>query len=294
MFSTCLKIASFVVIALLFFSKNSLAQIEHAKPEIDSTKKGRVSFYPELLQPAISTTKRGIWVYTPPGYNGASAKRYPVLYMHDGQNLFEAKTSYAGEWGIDELMDSLIDKGIAPSIVVGINNSAERIREYKPFDSEKYGESLADEYLQFIAKDLKPYIDSIYKTKPDALNTIIAGSSMGGLVSYYAAVKYQTVFGKAGFFSTSFWIEPSLIDLLPVSKLSTSNKYFFYMGEMEGEDNVLLNEKFADKMALMGNAVIYAITAEDGEHNEKSWAKTFPLFYKWIMATGANVILPKD
>jgi predicted alpha/beta superfamily hydrolase len=288
------KILSVIVIACLFFSKDATAQTELSKSQLNSSKKGIVTFYPDILQPAFSKIKRGIWVYIPPGYNATSAKQYPVLYMHDGQNLFDARTSYAGEWGIDELMDSLIEKGLPPSIVVGINNSAERIREYKPFDSEKYGESLADEYLEFIAKDLKRYIDSAYKTKPDALNTIIAGSSMGGLVTYYAALKYQNVFGKAGFFSTSFWIEPSLIDLLPASNFSTSNKYFFYMGELEGEENVQINENFADKMALMGNAVIYATTSAEGEHNEKSWAKTFPLFYKWITASGPNVILSTD
>ena len=281
-------------IAFLILSKKSFAQKNLTKAELNKPKVGQVKFFPELLQPAFSTTKRGIWVYTPPDYDVTSAKEYPVIYMHDGQNLFDAKTSYAGEWGIDEVMDSLINKGITPSIVVGINNSEERIREYKPYDSDKYGKSLADEYLQFIAKDLKPFIDSVYKTKSDALNTIIAGSSMGGLVSYYAALKYPNVFGKAGFFSTSFWIEPGLIDLQPVSKFSTSNKYFFYMGKLEGEENVRLNESYADKMALLGNAVIYATTSAEGEHDEKSWAKMFPLFYKWIMASGANVILPKE
>lgn len=292
--STFLKIFPLFIITSLSFSTISLCQVKPAKSSTDLRKEGKVKFFPDLLLSSFSTTKRGIWIYTPPGYNASSAKRYPVLYMHDGQNLFDVKTSFAGEWGIDEMMDSLVTKGIAASIVVGINNSNERMREYKPFDSEKYGLSLADDYLEFITKDLKRYIDSNYKTKPDAANTIIAGSSMGGLVSYYAAIKYKNVFGKAGFFSTSFWVEPSLINLQPTTKFNTANKYFFYMGEKEGEENVNSNKTYAEKMALLGNAVIYTTTQEDGEHNEKSWAKVFPLFYKWIMAKGANVILPKN
>ena len=251
-----------------------------------------MTYFPELIKPAFSEKKRGIWIYTPPNYNAASATRYPVLYMHDGQNLFDAKTSFVGEWGIDEAMDSLISKGVKPSIVVGIDNGEYRIREYNPSDNDKYGTSLADDYLNFITTQLKPYIDSAYKTKPDAANTMIAGSSLGGLVSYYAAVKHQSVFGKAGFFSSSFWIDSTLTDLQPAQKFSTSNKYFFYMGEKEGQDNIAFNEQFATNMALMGNAIIFSYTLPLGEHNEKFWGYTFPIFYKWMMASGANVEMP--
>lgn len=283
-----MKIIAFCFL-MIFISPNSIIAQNKSMPLVEN---GVVTHFPELMKPDFSNKKRGIWVYTPPNYNVASAARYPVLYMHDGQNLFDARTSYAGEWGIDEVMDSLIKKGINPSIVVGIDNGADRIREYNPSDNDKYGTSLADGYLNFIIEQLKPYIDSTYKTKPDAANTMIAGSSLGGLVSYYAAVKYQNVFGKAGFFSSSFWIDSTLTELQPEQKFSTTNKYFFYMGEKEGQDNIDFNEQFATNMALMGNAIIFSYTLPSGEHNENFWGSTFPIFYKWMMASGANVEMP--
>ncbi len=284
----CMKILVVCLLIIFIFPDRITAQTKL----MPVAEHGMVNYFPELVQPVFSNKKRGIWVYTPPNYDTASVARYPVLYMHDGQNLFDARTSYAGEWGIDEAMDSLIKKGIKPSIVVGIDNGADRIREYNPSDNDKYGTSLADDYLNFIIKQLKPLIDSTYKTKPDAANTMIAGSSLGGLVSYYAAVKYQNVFSKAGFFSSSFWIDSTLTDLQPVQKLSTTNKYFFYMGEKEGQDNIAFNEQFATNMAMMGNAIIFSYTLPSGEHNEEFWKLTFPIFYKWMMASGANVEMP--
>lgn len=285
-----MRILGVCFLIIFLFPNKTMAQ----QKLVPAAERGNVTYFSELIQPVFSAKKRGIWVYTPHKYNASSSVRYPVLYMHDGQNLFDAKTSFAGEWGIDEVLDSLINDGVKPSIVVGIDNGTERIREYNPADNEKYGTSLAEDYLKFIITQLKPYIDSAYKTKPDAANTMMAGSSLGGLVSYYAAVKYQNVFGKAGFFSSSFWIDSSLTNLQPIQKFSTDNKYFFYMGEKEGQENISFNEQFATNMALMGSATIFSYTLPQGEHNEKFWGATFPIFYKWMMASGANVLMPVD
>jgi predicted alpha/beta superfamily hydrolase len=131
---------------------------------------------------------RNVDVYLPEGYDPSGSTRYPVLYMHDGQNLFSTETAYGGvEWRIDEVMDSLQLK----AIVVGVWNSPKRFHEYAPMDS------LSDAYLRFLVTELKPFIDSTYATKPDRENTFIMGSSMGGLISLYAVSEYPEVFGGA-------------------------------------------------------------------------------------------------
>jgi alpha-glucosidase len=182
-------------------------------------------------------SKRKIWVYLPRDYENNN-KRYPVLYMHDGQNLFDEYTGNFGEWGVDEALDSLIKTGAPACIVVGINNGPNRINEYNPYNTDRFGKGEGDNYLQFIVNNLKPYIDKHYKTLSQKENTIIAGSSMGGLISYYAVAKYPSVFGKAGVFSPSFWIAPQMDSLTQAVAPSLSGKYFFYMGGKESEEAI--------------------------------------------------------
>ena len=158
-----------------------------------------------LEAPQLQTTKK-IWLYLPENY-AQTTKKYPVLYLHDGQNLFDASTSYAGEWRIDETLDSLK----AEVIVVGIAHGNEkRIDELTPFKNEQYGGGKGTLYLDFIISQLKPYIDAHYRTKSGKYNTAIGGSSLGGLISYYAVVKYPDVFGKSLVFSPAFLINPEL------------------------------------------------------------------------------------
>ena len=111
--------------------------------------------------------------------------------MHDGQNLFDNATSYSGEWGIDEYLDSIFTLGKKEVIVVGIDNGlSKRMNEYNPYSFRQYGKGEGDEYVDFLVKNLKPFIDKHYRTLPGKKNTYIAGSSMGGLISLYAVLKY--------------------------------------------------------------------------------------------------------
>ena len=161
-----------------------------------------------FFMPQLNRHRR-IWIYLPEGY-ASSNKKYPVLYMHDGQNLFDEATGPFGEWGVDEALDTL-GPHHKELIVVGIDNGAEkRLNEYSPYDMEKYGKGEGDQYVDFLVKTLKPFIDKHYRTKKDDDNTFIAGSSMGGLISFYAILKYPKVFGAAGVFSPAFWITPGL------------------------------------------------------------------------------------
>jgi len=134
---------------------------------------------------------RRIWIYLPPNYNIAK-KHFPVLYMHDGQNLFDDATSYSGEWGVDEYLDSIFTLGKKEVIVVGIDNGlSKRMNEYNPYSFQQFGKGEGDKYVDFLVRTLKPFIDKHYKTLADKKNTYIAGSSIGGLISLYAVLKYH-------------------------------------------------------------------------------------------------------
>jgi len=166
-----------------------------------------VDFNSDHVQP------RNISVWLPAGYTPDSGQTYPVIYAHDGQNLFDPSTSYAGvEWGLDEAANRLIAAGKAPpAIIVGIWNTDARWQEYAPqkaverltgdTPSEWLGPTLpelkGDAYLRFITEELKPFIDETYNTKPGAEHTTIMGSSMGGLISLYAVAEYPDTFSRA-------------------------------------------------------------------------------------------------
>jgi len=175
----------------------------------------------ELVRYTDVTSKhvdpRNVTVWLPPGY-AEGTKRYAVLYMHDGQNLFEPETSYGGqEWGIDEAMLKLAAEGkIRDTIVVGVWNTPKRYLEYYPraafdrmppatqatFTSMTGSPPISNAYLDFLVTELKPFIDTTYRTLPDRENTFIMGSSMGGLISTYAMIRHPDVFGGAGAVST--------------------------------------------------------------------------------------------
>lgn len=147
---------------------------------------------------------RRIWIYLPPDYF-TSTNYYPVIYMNDGQNVFDYATSFAGEWDADGTVENLINNGHIPAIIVAIaNGEGDRIDEYSPWTHPTYGGGDGDLYAKFITEDLKPYIDMNYRTLPDRENTVIGGSSLGGLISYYMVLEYDETFGKAIVFSPSF------------------------------------------------------------------------------------------
>ncbi|HET9055226.1 MAG TPA: alpha/beta hydrolase-fold protein [Chitinophagaceae bacterium] len=236
--------------------------------------------------PQLNRTRR-IWIYLPDGY-AQSDKRYPVLYLHDGQNVFDAATSFSGEWNVDETMDSLIKKGAKSCIVVAIDNGgSKRLNEYTPYDfninDTQQIKAEGNEYLDFIAKVLKPFIDKTYRTNKDKSSTYIAGSSLGGLISFYALIKYPDIFGGAGIFSPSFWIIPQLNKTLEEAALRVNAKIFFYAGDKESETMVSLMDSVAEHIGLHTQSIIYKIVDPDGKHNEATWRKWFPEFYQWMV-----------
>ncbi|WP_299525441.1 alpha/beta hydrolase-fold protein [Winogradskyella sp.] len=233
-----------------------------------------------IAAPQLDTTKQ-IWVYLPKDYKN-SEKRYPVIYMHDAQNLFDNETSYAGEWKVDEYLDQLTGK---ESIIIGIEHGNEkRIDELTPYKHQEYGGGKGDTYLAFIKNTLKPHVDTIYRTKSDALNTTIFGASLGGLISFYAIVKYPNVFGKAGVFSASFWFSGKIYDLVTSSTIPESSKFFFLIGEKEGDSMVPDQERIVELLKSKGvtSKQISSHIIKDGEHNEKLWSTNFAKAYQWL------------
>lgn len=243
--------------------------------------------------PQLNRTRR-IWIYLPEGY-AQSKKRYPVLYLHDGQNVFDAATSFAGEWGVDETLDSLFKKGSRECIVVGIDNGSDkRFNEYCPYNIA-YKDSAGDShtfmgeggaYVDFMASTLKTFIDKNYRTNKSKEATYIAGSSMGGLISFYALMKYPDTFGGAGVFSPSFWIVPQLSDSLQKVVSKINSKIFFYAGEQEGETMVSDMNTIADDVGLRSSSIIYKIVDPEGKHNEPTWRRWFAEFYQWMLMDG--------
>lgn len=234
------------------------------------------SFY----MPQLNRHRR-IWIYLPESYKTAK-KKYPVLYMQDGQNVFDNATSGFGEWGVDEALDTLGPKNKEIIVVAVDHGGDKRLNEYSPYDMEKYGKGEGGKYVDFLVKTLKPFIDKQYRTKKDGKNTFIAGSSMGGLISFYAILKYPNVFGGAGVFSPAFWITPQLKNIDPQKAKKVKGKIFFYAGQKESETMVPDMLDVFEQMRNYSKAKMETVIRAEGKHNEPSWRAEFPLFYKWL------------
>ncbi len=226
---------------------------------------------------------RRIWLYLPKSY-ATSKKTYPVLYMQDGQNLFNEQTAAYGEWGVDECLDSLQKQTGKECIVVGIDHGGDkRMTEYNPYDNNRFGNGEGKIYVEFLVKTLKPFIDKKFRTQPQTATTFIAGSSMGGLISAYAMVAYPNVFGGAGIFSPSFWLTPEIYTSAEQTSWTTVPKFYCYAGEKESASMVADMDKFltvlAKKPKMLTRRSVYPL----GMHNEKAWRDEFDDFYKWIM-----------
>lgn len=232
--------------------------------------------------PELKRTRR-VWIYLPENYK---SYRYPVLYMHDGQNVFDDATSFSGEWGVDEFLDTTMLKSC---IVVAVDHGGtKRINEYCPYDMEKFGKGEGDEYVDFLVKELKPFIDKNYHTLKGKSNTIIAGSSMGGLISMYAILKYPKVFGGAGVFSPAFWLGPKIFDDIEKKGEKVKGKIYFYAGKKESESMVPDMLNAFEEMHAVSKSQMTTVIKDDGKHNEPTWRKEFPLFYRWLFYPATN------
>ncbi|QJX48141.1 alpha/beta hydrolase [Hymenobacter taeanensis] len=232
--------------------------------------------------------QRRVWIYLPNAYVADSAKRYPVLYMHDGQNVFDACTGFSGEWGVDETLSQLQLQGLDATgcLVVAVDNGgSERLNELSPWRNPEYGGGQGEQYVDFLVQTLKPYIDAHYRTLTGREFTGIAGSSMGGLISTYAALQYPEVYSKVGVFSPAFWFaKDSLFQYVNQHPAKPATRFYFVSGTTESETMAPLMQKMHAVLAEQGvpaQTLAYS-TPADGKHAEWFWKREFAAAYQML------------
>lgn len=251
-----------------------------------STLTGRIERLENVVSPQLENA-RNLIVYLPPSYAASSERRYPVLYAQDGQNLFDAATSFAGEWGADETAEALARRGLE-AIIVGIPNmGVERMAEYSPFpDPETRMVARGEAYAAFLTLTVKPLIDARYRTLADRQHTGLVGSSMGGLISLYTGLRFPETYGFVGAMSPSFWIgNYSMVNWVKTHP-NPGVRVWIDMGTEEGAGMLLGARWLADLLTTQGNEV--RLTIEPGaKHNEAAWRARFPAVLEWFHATPA-------
>ncbi|HYO57210.1 alpha/beta hydrolase [Archangium sp.] len=246
---------------------------------------GRLQSVSNFYSPQFGNS-RTLTLYLPPSYLENPLKRYPVLYAHDGQNLFNASTAYGGvEWRMDETANSLIGTGSMDEvIIVGIDNGgANRIYEYTPCCDPQYGGGGADKYERFILDTVKPYIDQNYRTLTTKGNTALIGSSLGGLVSFYIGRRNPAAFGKLAALSSSFWWNNQALPR-EVETSTTKVAVNFYIDAGTSSDGLTETTRMRDALVADGYVQgkdLYYYVAQGAGHNESAWAARLhiPLTY---------------
>ena len=209
--------------------------------------------------------------------------------MHDGQNVFEASTSFSGEWKVDETLNELHSDGDQGIIVVAVDNGGSlRIDEYAAWVNSNYGGGEGEDYIAFIAETLKPYIDQNYRTMTVPEQTGIMGSSLGGLISLYAAVQRPEIFGRIGAFSPAYWFNPELFNFAYQGGVSSSSRIYQIGGTSEGANMVKYMFDMEDTLISSGMSEeqIQSLEHSDGQHSEWYWAREFEDAYLWLFRRG--------
>ncbi|MEM7550803.1 MAG: alpha/beta hydrolase-fold protein [Bacteroidota bacterium] len=229
--------------------------------------------------------ERKISVLLPYDYH-ETRKYYPVLYLQDGQNLFNPSAPF-GDWAIDKSLSKLAEEGCKDLIIVAIDHGEdERIKEYLPYDHAKFGKGQGRVYIDFLKEKLIPHVNKNYRVLSDYANMGIGGSSMGGLISLYAGLTEPNVFGKMMIFSPSLWLSQKIFHdangLVPLPK----SKVYLYGGGRESQqhlpnvkrlENILRGKKFAASYFHVEVSVNL-----EGEHSERYWCKEFPKAVQWL------------
>lgn len=252
---------------------------------------GRIRLLPRFASRYLSTSRQLV-VYLPPGYE-TSAARYPVLYLQDGQNLFDPATAFAGQdWRADVTADDLIRRGvIEPTILVGLyNTGVRRISEYTPTrDPHRRKGGKGDRYAMMLAREVKPFIDSAFRTRRSAAHTGVGGSSLGGLVSLEAGLLYPRVFGKLAVLSPSvWWDQQSILKMIEGCRLTARPRIWLDAGTAEGEasEHVIADlRRLRDALVERGwreGADLRYWEVPGAGHDESAWAARFGLVLEYL------------
>lgn len=233
---------------------------------------------------SVLNRDRTVRVYLPPGYDSCN-KHYPVLYMHDGQNLFDEATSYSGEWRVDKSLNQLAYDQELELIVVGIDNGKQhRLNELSAWKHDTYGAGDGQKYLDFIVYELLPHINEHYRTLQGREHTGLMGSSMGGLMTHFAIFRYPEVFGKGGIFSPSFWYASDVFDFTRNHHIPHDARLYYLMGSEE--DKIMVDEmhSMVNEIVDRGHPTynIFSKTVPGRGHSEPFWAEEFSQAVKWL------------
>jgi predicted alpha/beta superfamily hydrolase len=238
--------------------------------------------------------QRDLIVYLPPGYQEQGQRRFPVLFLHDGQNLFDGATSFIPgmDWHVGQTADYCIQAGLVePLIIVGIYNAGkQRLGEYTPTRMPKLGGGRANRYAKFLLEEVRPFVMGSYRVLSGAVNTGIGGSSLGGLVSLYLGLRLPHVFGKIAALSPSVWWNQRVIlrfaDAAPVDPLP---RIWLDIGTREGGRIVEDVERFRDILLAKGwrlSRDLHYQRVEGAEHNEAAWAQRVAPFLQFLFPAG--------
>lgn len=260
----------------------------HAQAQADhrENKTGKVILLKDFYSVQLNN-KRDLRIYLPPSYRTQTQRRYPVIYMHDGQNLFDAKTaSFGTEWEIDETMDRLIGlKQIQEAIIVGIDNTHQRLNEYTPCCDPKHGGGKINDYEAFLLNQIKPFIDQHFRTKPDRNHTFMMGSSLGGLATFYMVQRHPETFSKAASLSGAFWWnKQALVDDFKKMPHRLPIQFYLDTGTPDdaSEENPPMRDALLAQGYQLGKDLIY-IEIPKAQHNEAAWAARVDVPLKYLL-----------
>lgn len=265
------------------------------------TAPGRLEVIPGLASPQLGN-RRDVLVYLPSSYDRTD-RHYPVIYMHDGQNLFDPATSFAGEWGVDETMEQLAAAEGIEAIVVGVPNAGRfRLDEYSPFVEPRLGGGRGASYLGFLSYTLKPLIDRDFRTLPERSHTGLVGSSMGGLISLYGFFGFGDVFGLAGVMSPSLWFGgESIYDYVDAAPFAPGRIYLDAGTRELGEDlhnglphratssrryyaSVRRMKRILIRKGYRPTVDLLHVEEKWADHGESSWARRLPEAIRFLLA----------
>lgn len=247
----------------------------------------------EGFRSEILENERQVTVWLPPGYDVDADRRYPVLYLHDGQNLFEPERAFKkGEhWRVGEAASALVEAGrVAPLIIVGIDNAGpRRLHEYTPTHDRRRGGGGASDYGRFLLEELKPFIDTEYRTLADPLHTGLGGSSLGALVSLYLGLKRPDVFSRLAILSPSVWWDRrAILGDVRNARPKPSLRLWVDIGTREGRHHVE-NTRLLKAGLLKGGWVegddLHYEEVEGGTHSEGAWADRFGRVLEFLFPT---------
>ena len=244
----------------------------------------------EQFASRLLKNRRDLIVYLPPGYDDQPKRRFPVLYLHDGQNLFDGATSFipGEDWHVGQTADACIGAGrVEPLIIVGVYNTGkQRLAEYTPTRAPRLGGGRANRYAKFLLEEVRPFLERNYRVLQGVENTGIGGSSLGGLVSLYLGLRQPNIFGKIAALSPSvWWNQRVILRLAAAASVRPLPRVWLDIGTREGPRIVDDVERFRDillgKGWQLGRDLHYQ-RVEGAEHNEAAWARRVGPFLQFL------------